>query len=79
MKKLKSNLAAQIFVALVLAIVVGLLFGKNAAFLNIFDSFKSNVTIIRYMYSLMKKYIISAAHEIMRNGTANPPLFMFTL
>ena len=34
MKKLKSNLAAQIFVALVLAIVVGLLFGKNPAFLN---------------------------------------------
>ena len=34
MKKLKSNLAAQIFIALVLAIVVGLLFGKNAAFLN---------------------------------------------
>ena len=34
MKKLKSNLAAQIFVALVLAIIVGLLFGKNPAFLN---------------------------------------------
>lgn len=34
MKKLKSNLAAQIFIALVLAIVVGLLFGKNAAFLD---------------------------------------------
>ena len=34
LKKLKSNLAAQIFVALVLAIVVGLLFGKNPAFLN---------------------------------------------
>ena len=34
MKKLKSNLAAQIFVALVLAIVVGLLFGKNPDFLN---------------------------------------------
>ena len=34
MKKLKSNLAAQIFIALVLAIVVGLLFGKNPAFLN---------------------------------------------
>lgn len=32
MKKLKSNLAAQIFIALVLAIVVGLLFGKNPAF-----------------------------------------------
>ena len=34
MKKLKSNLAAQIFIALVLAIVVGLLFGKNPDFLN---------------------------------------------
>ena len=34
MKKLKSNLAAQIFIALVLAIIVGLLFGKNPAFLN---------------------------------------------
>ena len=34
LKKLKSNLAAQIFVALVVAIVVGLLFGKNPAFLN---------------------------------------------
>ena len=34
MKKLKSNLAAQIFIALVLAIVVGLLFGKNPAFAN---------------------------------------------
>ena len=34
MKKIKSNLAAQIFIALVLAIVVGLLFGKNPAFLN---------------------------------------------
>ena len=34
MKKLKSNLAAQIFIALVVAIVVGLLFGKNPAFLN---------------------------------------------
>lgn len=32
MKKLKSNLAAQIFIALVLAIIVGLLFGKNPAF-----------------------------------------------
>ena len=34
MKKIKSNLAAQIFIALVLAIVVGLLFGKNPGFLN---------------------------------------------
>ena len=34
MKKLKSNLAAQIFIALVLAIVVGLLFGKNPDFLS---------------------------------------------
>ena len=34
MKKIKSNLAAQIFIALVLAIIVGLLFGKNPAFLN---------------------------------------------
>ena len=34
MKKLKSNLAAQIFIALVLAIVAGLLFGKNVAFAN---------------------------------------------
>ena len=34
MKKIKSNLAAQIFIALVLAIVVGLLFGKNPDFLN---------------------------------------------
>ena len=34
LKKIKSNLAAQIFIALVLAIVVGLLFGKNAAFLD---------------------------------------------
>ena len=34
MKKLKSNLAAQIFIALVLAIIVGLLFGKNPDFLN---------------------------------------------
>ena len=34
MKKLKSNLAAQIFIALVLAIIVGLLFGKQAAFLD---------------------------------------------
>ena len=34
MKKLKSNLAAQIFVALVLAIIVGLLFGKNPDFAN---------------------------------------------
>mgnify|MGYP003294334622 CR=1 FL=1 len=32
LKKIKSNLAAQIFIALVLAIVVGLLFGKNPAF-----------------------------------------------
>ena len=34
LKKIKSNLAVQIFIALVLAIVVGLLFGKNPAFLN---------------------------------------------
>ena len=34
MKKLKSNLAAQIFIALVLAIIVGLLMGKQAAFAN---------------------------------------------
>ena len=34
MKKLKLNLAAQIFVALVLAIVAGLLLGNNAAFAN---------------------------------------------
>ena len=34
MKKIKSNLALQIFIALVLAIVVGLLFGKNPAFAN---------------------------------------------
>ena len=34
MKKIKSNLAAQIFVALVLAIVAGLLLGKNAQFAN---------------------------------------------
>ena len=34
MKKLKSNLAAQIFIALVLAIIVGLLFGKNPDFAN---------------------------------------------
>ena len=34
LKKIKSNLAAQIFIALVLAIVVGLLFGKNPDFLN---------------------------------------------
>ena len=34
MKKLKSNLAAQIFIALVLAIVTGLLLGKNAQFAN---------------------------------------------
>ena len=34
MKKLKYNLAAQIFIALVLAIIVGLLFGKNPDFLN---------------------------------------------
>ena len=32
MKKLKSNLAAQIFIALVLAIAAGLLLGSNAAF-----------------------------------------------
>ena len=32
LKKIKSNLAAQIFIALVLAIIVGLLFGKNPAF-----------------------------------------------
>ena len=43
LKKLKSNLAAQIFVALVLAIVVGLLFGKNPAFLN--DYIKPFATI----------------------------------
>ena len=34
MKKIKSNLALQIFIALVLAIVVGLLMGKQAAFAN---------------------------------------------
>ena len=34
MKKIKSNLAAQIFIALVLAIIVGLLFGKNPDFAN---------------------------------------------
>ena len=34
MKKLKSSLALQIFIALVLAIVAGLLFGKNPAFAN---------------------------------------------
>ena len=34
MKKFKSNLALQIFIALVLAIVVGLLMGKHAAFAN---------------------------------------------
>ena len=34
MKKLKSNLALQIFIALVLAIVVGLLLGKQAEFAN---------------------------------------------
>ena len=34
MKKLKSNLALQIFIALVLAILTGLLFGKNPAFAN---------------------------------------------
>ena len=34
MKKIKSNLAAQIFIALVLAIVAGLLLGKNAQFAN---------------------------------------------
>ena len=34
MKKLKSNLAAQIFIALVLAIAAGLLLGSNAAFAN---------------------------------------------
>ena len=34
LKKLKSNLAAQIFIALVLAIIVGLLFGKNPDFAN---------------------------------------------
>jgi len=34
MKKIKLNLAAQIFIALVLAIVVGLLMGKHAAFAN---------------------------------------------
>ena len=34
MKKLKSNLALQIFIALILAIIVGLLMGKQAAFAN---------------------------------------------
>ena len=34
MKKIKSNLAVQIFIALVLAIVAGLLFGSNPAFAN---------------------------------------------
>ena len=34
MKKLKSNLALQIFIALVLSIIVGLLLGKQAAFAN---------------------------------------------
>jgi len=34
MKKIKSNLAIQIFIALVLAIIVGLLFSKQAAFLD---------------------------------------------
>ena len=34
MKKLKSNLAVQIFIALVLAIIAGLLFGKNPQFAN---------------------------------------------
>lgn len=34
MKKIKSNLALQIFIALVLAIIVGLLMGKQAAFAN---------------------------------------------
>ena len=34
MKKIKSNLALQIFIALVLAIVVGLLMGKQVAFAN---------------------------------------------
>ena len=34
MKKIKSNLAAQIFIALVLAIIAGLLFGKNPDFAN---------------------------------------------
>ena len=34
MKKLKSNLALQIFIALVLAIIAGLLLGKQAAFAN---------------------------------------------
>ena len=34
MKTLKSNLAAQIFIALVLAIAAGLLLGSNAAFAN---------------------------------------------
>ena len=34
MKKIKSNLALQIFIALILAIVVGLLMGKQAAFAN---------------------------------------------
>jgi len=34
MKKIKSSLALQIFIALILAIVVGLLMGKQAAFAN---------------------------------------------
>ena len=34
MKKIKSNLALQIFIALILAIVVGLLMGKQVAFAN---------------------------------------------
>ena len=34
MKKIKSNLALQIFIALVLSIVVGLLMGKQVAFAN---------------------------------------------
>ena len=34
MKKFKSNLALQIFIALVLAIIAGLLMGKQAAFAN---------------------------------------------
>ncbi len=34
LKKLKSNLALQIFIALVLSIVAGLLLGKHAAFAN---------------------------------------------
>ena len=34
MKKIKSNLALQIFISLVLAIVAGLLLGNHAEFAN---------------------------------------------